>query len=235
VTILILVLSFAGVIVSLRRHAYAVLAILGGGALLVALVALGYDQRIFYTRTVLGALALLIPLAALALPAADRADRYSALAAVGACILAIVLAIPGLQRAAHVAETQMLETRLPTAVAHTSLPADAVVIAEWPTVLASETDVVATAARHVAAGDTATFERLAVALTTRPHFVLCDMFCEPGFAGADGQSTCARLLEQFLVEEVTAVTDRQRRYGLYRLVRRAEPGDAQPPCPVLPG
>jgi hypothetical protein len=58
------------------------------------------------------------------------------------------------------------------------------------------------------------------------------MFCEPDFADVDAQSACARLLERFQVEEVTAVTGRRRRYGLYRLVRRAAPGDAQPPCPL---
>jgi 4-amino-4-deoxy-L-arabinose transferase-like glycosyltransferase len=231
-TTLILVLSVAAVVVTLRRQAYAVPIILGGGALLSALVALGYDQRIFYPRTVLGTLALLMPLAALALPSADRGPRGAA--ALGACLLAIALAVPGLQHTARVPESQTLETRLPAAVAQASLPPNAIVIAEWPTVLASETDIIPIAAHRIAGNDPAALDQLATALTERPHFLLCDMFCESGFAGGGGESTCARLLERFQLEEVTAVSDRRRRYGLYRLVRRAQPGDAKPPCPFSP-
>jgi hypothetical protein len=207
---------------------------LGGGAILSALVAIGYDRRIFYTRTVLGALVLLVPLAALAVPRTGRDTKGRVVAygiTAGASLLAVMLALPGLQRVAQVADAPMLETRLPLAVANAALPSDSVVIAEWPTVLAAETDVIPVAAQALVAHDTPGLDALARAAETRPHLVLCDMFCEPGFGGRDTPSACAQILEQFEVEEVTAVADHHRRYGLYRLVRRAGPDGGNAPCP----
>jgi hypothetical protein len=237
VTIMILALAAVGTIMSLKRRMWATLVLLGGGALLAALVAIGYDQRIFYPRTALGSLALLAPLAALALPALGVGAKQRAIAhclAAGACMLAVALAVPGLQRAAQLSDAPMLETRLPLAVAHAAVPADAIVIAEWPTVLAAETDVIPVAAGDLLAQDNLMLDGLARAIERRPHLLLCDMFCEPGFAGSNTPSPCARILAQFEVEEVTAVADPHRRYGLYRLLRRAGPEGSRAPCPSPP-
>src|SRR6185436_1828802 len=113
VTIMILALAAVGTIMSLKRRMWATLVLLGGGALLAALVAIGYDQRIFYPRTALGSLALLAPLAALALPALGVGAKQRAIAhslAAGACMLAVALAVPRLQRAAQLSDAPMLET-----------------------------------------------------------------------------------------------------------------------------
>lgn len=227
-TVFILILSLIGGVQLLLRSQATVVALLGGGALLIAAVALGYDQRIFYPRTVLGSIVLLAPLAALAMPSPWW--RHLGLR-IELALLAIVLAVPGLRLVQTVSVTQMLETRLAQALAATPLPADVVIIAEWPTVVAAATGTTALPAKDaiIAPGG---IEQLLQSSATRPHFVLCDMFCETE-DGSAAVPACAQLLAELAVEPVTAVSDDHRRYGLYRVVGRAQPGAPPVTCPFI--
>lgn len=221
-TVFMLILSIIGGVQLFRRNRATVGVLLGGGALLIAAVALGYDQRIFYPRTVLGSIVLLAPLASMA----TLRQRW-----IEAALLAVILAVPGLRLIHTVSVTQMLETRLSHALAATPLPADAVVIAEWPTIIAAATGRAALAAQDALAPPGG-LERVLQANATRPYFLLCDMFCEAE-PGSHTSPPCTQLLEELAVEAVTAVADDHRQYGLYRIIGPAQPGAPPVTCPFI--
>jgi hypothetical protein len=229
----ILLAAAVGSVVVFRRGDKLQSATLSVAGALTLLAALVYDQRIFYGRTVLGGLSVFIPLAALALPrvAGSPARRlYAGMLAIAALGFSCWLAVPEL-RHMELPETQILETRLPQALRDIAIEPDAVVLAEWPTVLAADTPIAALSARAYASADEDALASLSNALARQPHYLVCDMFCEPSFAGS-GLSGCERLFDQFLVEEVSGVSQGRRRYGLYKLVaRRADGTQQSSPCP----
>lgn len=219
-TLFMLAASAIGCVALLRRHERTVVTLLAGTALLMAAVTVGYDRHIFYPRTVLGSIVLLAPLAALALP-----PRFI----VGAGLLAVALAVPGLRLVHAVSVTQMLETRLVRAIAEHPLPSDAVVIAEWPTVVTAATGRTAMSA-HDAINGPGGIAALAHASAARPHYVLCDMFCE-GSDAAVGTPTCPQLLAGLALTEEVSVNDDHWRYGLYRIVGLLQAGQPKASCP----
>jgi hypothetical protein len=146
------------------------------------------------------------------------------LATAGAALLLLVCAIG----AAATAWTLRPPARGGTwlGVAALALPDDALVLAEWPTIVRAGADIPTMATRHALA-------QLDALVAQRPVFLLCDMFCEPGFAGAAGISACQQVLERFALDEVTATALDRRRYGLYRIRGRREVDAAAPPCPFI--
>lgn len=197
----------------------------GGG------VALAYDR--FHERMLLVAAMGLLPLCGLGLGSAVRAPagaRLRRIAAAGGGIL--VAAILGLwvQRllAARVPETQLLETRLAARVAAYAVPADALLLAAQPTVLAAA-GVANVMATRVALADRARLDaRLAAGDAV---FFLCDMFCEPGFQAAAGSPGCREVLTDYALAPVVTESLHGRTYGLYRIEGRAPAGHAPPDCP----
>jgi hypothetical protein len=204
-----------------RRGADDVAAVLGGAGALVALAVLTYDARIFYARNLLGATAALAPLAALALPL-----RWPGLGCGAAAAGAAFLAWSSWPAVSTPTEAQQLENAVSRQVASLAIPSDALVLAEWPTIVRAATDLSTMSTSHA-------LPQLDALIAQRPVLLFCDMFCEPGFSGS-ATSACAQILDRYALDEVVATALNLRRYGLYRL-RTRRPGDAvQQPCPRLP-
>ncbi len=133
---------------------------------------------------------------------------------VGVSMLGVWQRAAGAREAArHVPETQRLELRLPELVASAELSDRALVITEWPTVLAARSDRPAMRTADLLEADPTTLR--ALASTHELHF-LCDMYCEPGYAG--GGSACATLLERVELEPLRLTRLHDRVYGLHRIV-----------------
>lgn len=219
-TLAIVLAACVGAAATVRRGAHDVAAFLGGAAALIALAVLAYDPRIFYARNLLGATVALVPLAALALPL-----RWPALGCSVAGAAAVFLASSSWPAVSSLTETQQLENALPARIAALTLPADALVLAEWPTIVRASADI-PTMATSRALG------QLEEILSQRPVFLFCDMFCEPSFSGS-GESACRQVLDRFALDEVTAAELHGRRYGLYRIRQRRAGDAASPPCPLV--
>jgi len=200
VYLLIFVLGAAGA--ASKRGRPAVL--LGGAALLGIVTLLAFER--FAGRMMIAPVALLVPLAVFAGDWGRR--RFLWIAG----IVVIGLSVPGLLTASRPSDTQVLETRLSMAVAGHSLEENALIIAEYPAVLTSHNNVMAT--DRALAGD------LDLLLGRRPVYFLKDMYCEEGFEGADKPVACWRILKNFGLSPVAEVEAPGRVYGLYRLSGR---------------
>jgi hypothetical protein len=151
--------------------------------------------------------------------------------AVPALLLLLWLWRPALRAAAQPTVTQSLETRVAARVGTVPLPADALIIAAQPTVLAAMgmPRVMQTA---VALDD---LQRLATRVEQgEASYFFCDMYCEGDLAGADGASRCQRIFARFAATAVAEETLDRRTYGLYRLTGPASATAAPPPCPLPP-
>jgi hypothetical protein len=222
----ILILAGVGLYQAVRRGWRAPAILLGGTTLLIGgFVLFYYPPAGFYSRTMLGAMAPAAVLAGLYLP-----DRRPMQAMVGALVVTGVFGgwvWSARELWAPVSDSQLAETRL-VAVSQ-SLSANALILAEQPTVLRATTD------RH---------PMLLSQLAERPQllegmiahsdhvYLACDMFCEPHFGGEDS-SACAKVLRNFVVEPEAVVPGQHRNYGLYRLVRKSETPIENPVCPLI--
>jgi hypothetical protein len=217
--------ALVGAGVSWRRGRREVALVLGGTALSVALFVLSYYPPAgFYDRTMLGAVAPAAVLAAMALPGATGGS-------VLAGFLAMALLTSGWRsrgRYAEVPETQLLETALPEVAHEVNWPKDALILAEWPTVLRATTTL------PVMATSSALDNHLDELISRRPVFLTCDMFCEAGFAGGDPTSACRRVLDNYSVELVRTIGGPHRDYGFFRIVGRTPRGTKPLPCPMRP-
>ena len=227
-TLIILVLACVGLISGILRSEVRAATTLAGSAVLVGLAVLACDPRmyIFSTRSFLEASVAAAPLAALATPRRRvSGPLWSAVVAV-VFVLTARVSWPAVIR---VPETQALESVLPATVAGAALPADALVLAEWPTVLRATLD---TQVMPTSQGLEGGFAALSARALSGPVYLLCDMYCEPGFQGASGPSACRQVLDHFVLEEVVSTDLHSRRYGVYRL--RGLSQGAPPPisCPI---
>jgi hypothetical protein len=222
--------AVAGGVVSIMRGRWAASTLLLGTTLLVSgFVLLYYPPSGFYARTMLGAIAPGAALAALAIP--TRPGPVSWLSA----LVALALSTASARYSWHLRDallrvptTQRWETVLPGAAQMVHLPADALVIAEWPTVLTATTDLnVMPTSKALASG----IEALARESERRPVYLLCDMFCEPHFSGGDELSSCQRIAARFSSEQVVSVGVPDRNYGLFKLKGLAPSGEPGVPCP----
>jgi hypothetical protein len=186
----------------MKRSRPAVL--LGCAAFLCILTLLAFER--FAERMLIAPAAVLIPLSVFA---GDWKKRQLPWVA---GILVIGLSVPGLGTAARPSDTQVLQTRLTTAVAGHTLEDDALIIAEYPAVLMSRHPAMAT--DRALAGD------LKGLIDRRPLYFLKDMYCEEGFQGADKPIACGRMFEDFELSPVLVVEAPGRAYGLYRLSAR---------------
>ena len=219
-TLAVVLAACLGAAATVRRGAPDLAAFLGGAGVLIALAVLAYDPRIFYARNLLGATVALAPLAALALPL-----RWPALGCGIAGAAAVYVASSSWPAVSGLTETQQLENALPARIAALTLPADALVLAEWPTIVRAGADIPTMATSRA-------LPQLDGLVAQRPVFLVCDMFCEPGFSGT-GASACRQVLERFALDEVTATELHVRRYGLYRLRPRRAGDPTSPPCPLV--
>jgi hypothetical protein len=210
-----------------RGDASAVLAVttlLVGGFVL-----LYYPPSGFYARTMLGALAPGAVLAALVIPSRPGVFSWAG-AALALALSAATAHGSWLLRDSflNVRMTQRWETVLPDATGMVKLPAEAVVLAEWPTILTATTELkVMPTGKALSDG----IDALAEEASHRPVYLLCDMFCEKHFGGADAPSACQRIAERFKSEQLVSVGGPDRNYGLFRLKGLAAPGEPGIPCP----
>jgi hypothetical protein len=219
-TLTIALAACVGAATTVRRGSRDAAAFLGGAGALIALAVLAYDPRIFYPRNLLAMTVALVPLAALALPL-----RWPGLGCGVAGAATVLLAASHWPAASSLTETQQLENALPAKIAALTLPRDALVLAEWPTIVRATAEVPTMATGRALA-------QLDELVAQRPVFLFCDMFCEPGFPDADA-SACRHVLEGFALDEITAIELHVRRYGLYRIRHRREGEVTAPPCPLV--
>ncbi len=209
-----------GAIVLVRSRDARAAIVLGGAALLIGPFVLCYYPPVgFYSRTMLGAVAPAAVLAALALP-----GRLAA-----SIVVALLLGFSWTHREelARAPETQAAETALAERASEAGLGADAMIVAEWPTVLNATTALhTMTASRAMA--DPA---RLDAEIARRPVYLACDMYCEPRFGGSMDASACRRVLDRYELASAETVGGPRRAYGLFRIIGPARAG-ARPPCPL---
>ena len=218
-------LALAGAVVAVRSGQRRAAWVLLAPAVAGAVIALAYDR--FHERMLLGATAAALPLVGfLVAPVATQRLRV---AAAGAGLLALAVLWSGpLVQASRPPETQWLETRIAARVGAAALEPGALVVAEQPTVLrAAGVERVMASARAVE-DETRLLQRIAEGRAV--HF-LCDMYCEPGFQGASGPSSCGTMLRRFAMTPVIEEAVPGRRYILYRLTGPAAPGAPAPDCP----
>lgn len=197
--------------------------LLAGTGFALGVLVLAFDPRHFDARMLLASFVCLVPLVATAgdLFARGSLGLLSSAVAVAA---ALVITRPAYRVLGRVPETQSLETALPR-LARRTLPRDALVITEWPTVLRAGTDL-----RSVMSSQDA-LSRGAPALrtyaATHEVYFACDMFCEPAF----GPAACRALVGSVGLRAAGSVGAGGRRYGLFRLTNDAPvPGR----CPSAP-
>jgi hypothetical protein len=204
VYLLIFVLGTAGAAALFLRERSLPAVLLFGAAFLCIFTLLAFER--FAERMMIAPAAVLISLAVFA----SDWSKWRVPWIVG--VLVVCASISGLGTAAHPSDTQVLQTRLSEAVANHSLPEDALVLAEYPAVLTSHRNVMAT--------DRALSGDLAGLIGRRPVYFLKDMYCEQGFEGADKPIVCGRILEDFELRPEVEVEAPGRVYGLYRLLSR---------------
>lgn len=215
--------GLAGAVACLiRSRRRAAIAAVLAAALASLLVVLFFER--FQERMLIAPLAALLPFGACApdlIPAGRRGWSRRLPAVAGACLLGCALWLfwPGVERARRPAETQLLETRLAESLSEAQLPADSLVLAEHPSVLALASGFETMASRAALAGGP---RRLAEEVGRRPVFLLRDMYCEPGFEGNQGVAACRRVLEEFELRPVLRVELHRRSYGLFRLANRQD-------------
>jgi hypothetical protein len=191
---------------------------------LLIVASLAFER--FQVRMLTSALALSCPLVV------SLTQGRSAIAVGIATLLALVgFSLPGLDRALHPSETQRLETALPQRVAAANLPEGAVILAEWPEVLTPVWGPHAVRLSEVAVEGVTP---IAEAAMERPIYLLCDMYCEAGFAGGQGASACADALAGLALEPVAVESLHRRTYGLYRVTGAATSDTAPVGCPFDP-
>jgi len=198
--LLLLVLGVAGTVSKRSRPAV----LLGCSALLCIITLFAFER--FAERMMIAPAVLLIPLAVFAGDWSKQRMPWI----VG--IVVIGVSVPGLMTASRPSHTQVLQTRLSVAVAGHILEENSLIIAEYPAVLTSHDNVMAT--DRALAGD------LKELLTQRPVYFLKDMYCEEGFEGADKPIACGRIQKDFELKPVVEVEAPGRVYGLYRLSGR---------------
>lgn len=224
----ILVLAAAGAVIGAVRHQMTVAALLLAVAIAGALPVLAYDR--FDPRMLLAPTVVLLTLGGLAVPprpppggglgGAARAIGRGA-AGLGLVLVLWLLWREPLRAAAEPPETQLLETRIAVGVGTRCAGAAGLIIAEQPTVLGAAGCTRVMAAKEALADP----ERLARTVAEgQPVYFLSDMFCEPGFQGADRPGHCDAMAERFTLLPVVEERLNQRRYVLYRL--RPGPGGA---------
>jgi hypothetical protein len=108
------------------------------------------------------------------------------------------------------------------------VPAGALVVAEWPTVVNATTDLQTISATR-AMQDTA---KLDAELLRRPVFLACDMFCEPRYGGNDSPPACRQLLDRYELAPAETVGGPHRAYGFFRITGPAKPGEHHAICPL---
>lgn len=211
-------LALAGLIVVLVRKQHATAILLGGTAILIGLfVLVYYPPPGFYGRAMLGTWAPAAILAGCVLPKGWPGN----LLAVVLITIACGFSWRNREVVTHVPETQRCETLLSDRAESVQLPPDALVIAEWPTILTATTDLqVMRTDKALESGS----------LPHRPLYFACDMFCEHHFRGQD-ESACHRFLSQYALEEVVSVGHPERNYGLFRVVGPAAKGAPPASCP----
>ena len=221
----VLVLALIGTVAIARRQRAAATLLLIT-ALAMAVVVLAYDR--FDERMLLAATVTLLPLAAGATGYAAAGATRSAIAGVGAIGVVALLWYEPLRAIAHPPDTQVLETRiaLRAGAAHTS--EHALIVAAQPAVLAAA-GLPAAMTTQSALGD---MVRLRQAIESdQPVYFLCDMFCEPGFAGGHDADACEVVLSEFTLTPVVEESLHGRTYGLYRLSPPGNGGIAPRRCP----
>jgi len=232
--IVLIILGIAGLVSMLLSDKRSYALVLGSTFLLTAAAALSYD--LFMERMLVAPVAILIPAAVMAtglVPAAVAGKgRALVLNAVFTLVLVSVATaafLPGFSRIAHPPDTQLLEYRLAPAVASARLPADSLLLAEYPAVLMTtrEVPVVMATDKALAGGN----ERLAELAAQRPVYFLCDMYCEPGFEGADKPVACGRILRGFRLVPEIEIGLHDRKYGLYRISGPRDPSEPSIGCP----
>jgi hypothetical protein len=224
----VLALALAGAWAAARGRARAAAALLAGTGVAAALAVLAYDR--FDDRMLLAATVALLPLAAFAFAAPQRA--WPRLLAAAAALALVAVTWPrALRQAAAPPDTQVLETRIAARVAARPWPAGALFIAEQPPVLAAA-GLAPVMSTRAALRDAAALARAVAG--ERPVYFLCDMYCEPGFAGVPSPSPCGQMLAGFAVEPVVAEPLLGRTYALYRLTGPAGPETPPPDCPRPP-
>jgi hypothetical protein len=208
-----------GVLVAVRRSGDRGVAwLLFSTGVAAGLAVLAYDR--FHERMLLGATVALVPLLGfpfasrppVAAPERRRGGRRP-LAALALVVLIVLLWSGRLRSAAVPPETQVLETRIAARVAQLPLAADALFIAEQPTVLAASGMWPVMATARALENDDLT-RALGVG---RPIYFLRDMYCEPGFGGMTSPSRCAQMIERFVLSAVAEETLHNRAYILYRV------------------
>jgi hypothetical protein len=189
----------------------------GGTAIATAVVVLAYDR--FHERMLLAPTVCLLPMSAFAFVQPDAVGRLRRVLlpvlALGICgVFVAAVRQPLLGARADAPETQLLETSAVSHVARVQLPADALVIAERPTVLAASGMAHVMSTADALADPAALMRRVD---SGRPTYVFRDMFCEAGFPGSATPPSCERLLDQFAIAAVAEDSINSRTYGLYRL------------------
>ena len=200
-----------------------------------ALPPLAYDR--FHERMLLGATVSLLPLCGFAVAwrvsSGGTAQRGAAIRLLTGGSLVLMVAL--LWKAALLSttvppETQVLETRIASRLTRLPFAADALFICEQPPVVG------AAGMRHVmtttlAVQDAGQLEQ--VISSGRPVYFLCDMYCEPEFAGVLSAPACRQMLERFALEPVVEESLNGRNYALYRVSGPAVAGVTPPGCPAL--
>lgn len=189
-----------------------------GAGLAQMLVALAFHQ--FADRLLLSGAIALVPLAAM-FPGlwmeTSTGRSWREFFAPAVTLLAVawiaVLARRNVD-SAHLPESQVLETSVPSLVRNSVQSDSALVVAEMPAVVAhaSAAPVMATetALSHGAAALVAVAEQ-------RPVYFVCDMYCEAGFGGGTGPAACSSALRDLELERVSVTALHGRRYGIYRV------------------
>jgi hypothetical protein len=217
--------------VAIWRRQWAPAALLGATAVFVGAFAIFYyPPEGFYARTMLGAVVAGVPLAVLLLPGTRACGLLWAgrALALGGIVLCVQLARSSAETLQRVPGTQRSETELPDLTREVAWPANAIVLAEWPTVLAATTELRVMSTSKALAGGAGQLLKQA---QSQPTYLLCDMFCETGFQGGIDTSACGRLLGLADLEEVRTTPGGARNYGVFRVLGPATPGRPRAACP----
>ena len=229
----LLSLAVGGAVAHLRGERSSRIWLLFCCGLSAALVVLAYDR--FHERMLLEATVALLPVSAFFfdwLPSTAQVGRASvAVRPLGACIVSLLLLALWWHALVSVSvppETQVLETRIASRAARVPAGADALFIAEQPTVLAAAGVARVMSTRRALSDDAQLTRALGAG---QPVYFLCDMNCEQGFGGSPTPPLCRSVLERFSLLPVAEERLHGRAYVLYRVTGLTRDGSAVPTCP----
>ncbi|MBI2390072.1 MAG: glycosyltransferase family 39 protein [Deltaproteobacteria bacterium] len=208
----------------------------GVGQLVVGLAFHQFADRLLLTGTV-----AILPLAAFVPGTSGKREEFSDDVPTAVRLIALGLGFAGVAAIVGVAlrslslqgrstETQVLETRLPAIVRASVRSPKALVVTEMPAVLSHASPAPVMATRTALVGGA---ERLAAMARDRDVYFVCDMYCESGFGGGQGPTSCARFVRELKLEPVARTSLHARQYGIFRVLglRPVEEPMASLGCP----